>query len=90
MIQSKNELLSLHLQTLEGRLLIGMVLQETGVFRSCMGDTDRWTAFLEGKRDVGLALLNELWPKNSELALKAIDQYNHWLEDLTKSRKVDQ
>ena len=43
-----------------GRRWVWSLLEKGGVYRSSMGDTPYWTAFNEGRRDMGLHILADV------------------------------
>jgi hypothetical protein len=59
----------------EGRRFLWRVLSEAKVFISCFNDNNTTMAYLEGRRDVGLFVLNELTTANKNALSKIQNEY---------------
>lgn len=59
----------------EGRRFLWRVLSDAKVFASCFHEKESYMAYLEGRRDVGLFVLNELTSANKNALTKIQNEH---------------
>lgn len=84
---NEKELTAALLATPEGRIFCGLLLETSGCMRPVMRETDRWTAYAEGMRAVGLAVFELLWEHDETLPLQCMNEYGQWLKDNEKTKE---
>lgn len=65
------------LETVEGRRVLWKILSQCGVFRSSVEHSGSMTYFNEGRRDIGLFLINEINNANSVSFSNMMKENNH-------------
>lgn len=66
------------LSTEHGRRFIWRLLDFTGIFRCSMTGNSQ-TFFLEGHRNIGLMIFNDIFERYPEELIKMRNEYEHWV-----------
>ena len=68
------------------RLLLGLLMTETGVFQTCAMKTPEQTYLCEGERNVGLRILKGYLASGLD-PIKSMKEYEAWLDFIEKNRQ---
>lgn len=86
MITTEKELISALLDVPAARLLIGLIITESGYLNCAMRNTPDRTAFAEGERHVGQRVFELAWAADETLPLKCMKEYGNWMKELDELR----